>query len=91
MSGRSRELPVDFGRRVFLTRTASVSGGLVLALALPRSISASRAPSAARSQLNAWLRIGADDSITVLVDLATKGVTPGLRATSCDGAAPGRR
>jgi isoquinoline 1-oxidoreductase beta subunit len=73
VSERSREFPVDFGRRVFLSRTASVSGGLVLALALPRSISASRAPSAARSQLNAWLRIGTDDSITVLVDRSEMG------------------
>jgi isoquinoline 1-oxidoreductase beta subunit len=73
VSQRSRDFPVDFGRRVFLTRTASVSGGLVLALALPRSISASRTPNAARSQLNAWLHIGADDSITVLVDRSEMG------------------
>ncbi len=65
----------DFGRRVFLRRAARMGGGLVLAMALPASMSLSRprAAQAAHSQLNAWLRIGADDSIAVLVDRSEMG------------------
>lgn len=76
MSAGWRELPreVDFGRRIFLQRTALVSGGLVLALALPPSAGGPRAAREARgSQLNAWLRIGSDDSITIVVDRSEMG------------------
>ena len=44
----------------------------MLALALPPSLGGPRAASA-RGQLNAWLRIGADDSMTILVDRAEMG------------------
>jgi isoquinoline 1-oxidoreductase subunit beta len=74
MSRRSRDLhgTSDYSRREFLQRTARLSGGLVLAMALPGLSSGSRvAPSS--SQLNAWLRIGADDSITILVDRSEMG------------------
>ncbi len=69
---------VDVGRRVFLQRTALASGGLVLALALPPSAGGPRATGEARGgqrggQLNAWLRIGADDSITIIVDRSEMG------------------
>jgi isoquinoline 1-oxidoreductase beta subunit len=64
----------DPGRRNFLRRAAGVGGGLVLALTLPPVVGSPRAPgAAARSQLNAWLRIGADDSITILVDRSEMG------------------
>ena len=63
----------DIGRRVFLRRAACMGGGLVLAIALPSGFGGSRAAGAAGSQLNAWLRIGADDSITVLVDRSEMG------------------
>jgi len=67
-------LEVDFGRRVFLQRTALVGGGLVLTLALPLSAGGPRAAAEARGgQLNAWLRIGADDSITIVVDRSEMG------------------
>ncbi len=44
----------------------------MLALALPASLGGPRAASA-RGQLNAWLSIGADDSITILVDRSEMG------------------
>ena len=66
--------PADAGRRRFLRRAAGAGGGLVLALTLPPVAGSPRASAAAaRSQLNAWLRIGADDSITILVDRSEMG------------------
>ena len=74
MSGPRSDFPreVDFGRRVFLQRTALVGGGLLLALALPPSTGGPRAAGEARS-LNAWLRISTDDSITIVVDRSEMG------------------
>jgi isoquinoline 1-oxidoreductase subunit beta len=60
-------------RRAFLRRTACIGGGLVLALALPICIGGTRTAAAARRELNAWLRIGPDDSITILVDRSEMG------------------
>jgi isoquinoline 1-oxidoreductase beta subunit len=64
----------DPGRREFCKRTAAVGGGLVLVLTLPAfgGRPGSRA-SAAGGQLNAWLKIAADDSITVIVDRSEMG------------------
>jgi len=76
VSAQGSDFPpeVDFGRRVFLQRTALVGGGLVLALALPPSAGGPRAAAEARGgQLNAWLQIGADDSITIVVDRSEMG------------------
>jgi isoquinoline 1-oxidoreductase subunit beta len=74
MSSRSRETrPTDHSRREFLQRTASLGGGLVLALALPGIQSGSRGAALSSSQLNAWLQIGSDDSITILVDRSEMG------------------
>jgi len=74
---RSRSRPVrggiDLSRRHLLQRTAHLGGGLVLALALPGLRRGSRAATVANSQLNAWLRIGSDDSITILVDRSEMG------------------
>jgi isoquinoline 1-oxidoreductase subunit beta len=50
-----------------------MGGALVLALALPPCIGGPRAAAAARTDLNAWLRIGTDDSITILVDRSEMG------------------
>ena len=60
-------------RREFLQRTARLGGGLVLAVALPVLRSGARAAALPDSQLNAWLRIGPDDSITILVDRSEMG------------------
>jgi isoquinoline 1-oxidoreductase subunit beta len=74
MSSRSRELgrATDPSRREFLQRTAHLGGGLMLAMAVPGLSSGSRV-AASGSQLNAWLRISADDSITILVDRSEMG------------------
>ncbi len=79
---------LGLSRRDFLNATATVGGGLVIALTLPgpaaKSNSAARGSfdavpgavaGAARSgsQLNAWLKIGRDNSITILVDRSEMG------------------
>ena len=75
MRSRSRndDSGIDCSRRHLLQRTAYFGGGLVLALALPRVHAGSRAAAISSSQLNAWLRIGSDDSITILVDRSEMG------------------
>lgn len=65
---------IDRERRAFLRRSVYAGGGLVLALTLPAfKGGASRAASLTSSQLNAWLRIDRDDSITILVDRSEMG------------------
>ena len=59
-------------RREFLGSAASLGGGLVLALSLP-GWSKSSGGRTAGGQLNAWLEIGGDDSITVIVDRSEMG------------------
>ena len=67
----------DPGRREFCRGTAFAGGGLVLAMALPaftgRARSRAAASRASPAMLNAWLKIGTDDSITVLVDRSEMG------------------
>jgi len=83
------EAPADTGRRDFCRRTARLGGGLWLAMTVPAfggrpgvraaggagtGASGAGAPGAAApSELNAWLKIAADDSITVLVDRSEMG------------------
>jgi isoquinoline 1-oxidoreductase subunit beta len=61
----------DSSRRDFLKTTACLAGGLVVAVTLPGFKPLARA--AATSQLNAWLIIGTDDAITMLVDRSEMG------------------
>ncbi len=67
------------GRRDFVTAGVAVGGGLLLGLTLPgsgkhASAAAGGAKSAALGpQLNAWLQIAADNSITVIVDRSEMG------------------
>lgn len=64
----------DFSRRDFLNVAAGVGGGLILTLTLPgfggQPKSGNRP---AGSQLNAWLQIAPDNSITVIVDRSEMG------------------
>jgi isoquinoline 1-oxidoreductase subunit beta len=67
------------GRRHFVSAGVAVGGGLLLSLTLPGSGKhASAAAGGAKSaplgpQLNAWLQISADNSITVIVDRSEMG------------------
>ncbi len=66
------------GRREFVTAGVAVGGGLLLGLTLPglrlhASGAAGGAKSALGPQLNAWLQIAADNSITVIVDRSEMG------------------
>jgi isoquinoline 1-oxidoreductase beta subunit len=72
----------DPNRREFLSATAAVGGGLILALTLPGTggkFSAAAASLAASgdgksgAQLNAWLKISRDNSITIIVDRSEMG------------------
>jgi isoquinoline 1-oxidoreductase beta subunit len=63
-------------RREFLKTTAIVSGGLVIAFVVPgggRFALAQPAPSSALPPPNAFLRIGKDDSVTVLLSHSEMG------------------
>ncbi len=72
-------------RRKFLDLTARLGGGLILTLTLPacqpkRAAGGANAISlatanggAAATQVNAWLRIGTDDTITMFVDRSEMG------------------
>lgn len=67
----------DLNRRDFLNAAANAGGGLILALTLPgaagKSNSAAAATGGAAGQLNAWLRIARDNSITIIVDRSEMG------------------
>ncbi len=57
--------PVDSSRRDFLKASATVSGGLLIAIALPGCKPAAQSSGETTYAVpNAWLRIGSDDSIT---------------------------
>ena len=66
--------PIDISRRVFCKRSAA-AGGLVLAMTLPAlgDRSGPRAAAAGGGQLNAWLVIAPDNSITIFVDRSEMG------------------
>ncbi len=61
------------GRRDFLKISAVAGGGLVIALSLPGCGRKQGLGSAAGGMPNAWLRIGGDNTITVLVDKSEMG------------------
>jgi isoquinoline 1-oxidoreductase beta subunit len=72
----------DPSRRDFLSATATLGGGLILALTLPGPAANSNSSAAAgagrtarpsSAQLNAWLKIARDNSITVIVDRSEMG------------------
>jgi isoquinoline 1-oxidoreductase beta subunit len=76
----------DLSRRDFLNATATVGGGLILALTLPgpggkfnsaaaAGTGAAEGAAAGKSagQINAWLKIARDNSITIIVDRSEMG------------------
>jgi len=56
----------DPSRREFLKTSAAVGGGLILGVALPDALLRPAAAQAASSMPNAWVRIGGDNSITII-------------------------
>ncbi len=74
----------DLSRRDFLNATATLGGGLVLALTLPgpgrksnsavaATVGAARTAGGSGQPLNAWLKIARDNSITIIVDRSEMG------------------
>jgi isoquinoline 1-oxidoreductase beta subunit len=63
----------DPGRREFVKVSALAGGGLVIAMTLPACGKRRPAGPAAGGQPNAWLRIGGDNTITVVVDRSEMG------------------
>ena len=53
-------------RRKFLQASATVGGGLMLAVTLPEAFAKSAAGTVSTSMPNAWIRIGSDNTITIL-------------------------
>ena len=66
---------VDASRRAFLKTSATVSGGLLLAIALPGCKPGAKPADGKTTYLepNAWLRIGSDDTITFYCDKSEMG------------------
>jgi isoquinoline 1-oxidoreductase subunit beta len=66
--------PVDVSRRAFLKSGAAVTGGLVIAIALPGCKPSAQSSGETKFiEPNAWLRIGTDDSITFFCDKSEMG------------------
>ena len=74
VSAMQRDL-TQVDRRQFLVTAALTGGSLLLKCAVsPEESSASAAPEAAKViPLNAWLKIGTDDSVTIIVSQAEMG------------------
>jgi isoquinoline 1-oxidoreductase beta subunit len=74
MSAANRAL---LARREFLARAAAAGGGLLVALTLPvcaaRAAALTGAAGAAGGEVNAWLRIAGDNTITIIVDRSEMG------------------
>ncbi len=60
-------------RRTFLTATAAAGGGLLLSIALPRAIVPAEAAEAAAFAPNAFISIGSDNKITLVMPYAEMG------------------
>jgi isoquinoline 1-oxidoreductase subunit beta len=82
----ARTAAPDTGRRDFCSRTARLGGGLLLAMTVPalggrpgaraagvRASGPAASGTTAPTEINAWLKIASDDSITVLVDRSEMG------------------
>jgi isoquinoline 1-oxidoreductase beta subunit len=71
-------------RRSFLKTSAAGATGLVIGFYLPGRFEALAAPpagSASPAALNAWMRIGTDDSVTIVIDKSEMG--QGIQTALC--------
>ena len=60
-------------RRDFLTTVSAAGAGLLIGFRLPRRLSADPSSIARESELNAWIRIGTDDQVTLIVSESEMG------------------
>ncbi|RKZ91353.1 MAG: xanthine dehydrogenase family protein molybdopterin-binding subunit [Candidatus Parabeggiatoa sp. nov. 1] len=58
---------LNVSRRNFLKSTATVAGGLIIGFHLPHNSRLAQAAETTETAINAWLRIGTDDSVTVMM------------------------
>lgn len=65
--------PMDMNRRDFLKTGAALGGGMIIGFYLPPVGSEARAQSAASFTPNAFIRIGSDDAVTILVNKSEMG------------------
>lgn len=64
----------NISRRDFLKAGALLGGGLILGVSLPTvALSAKLSPKAASASLNAFVRIGPDDTVTIIVNHSEMG------------------
>ena len=64
----------NISRRDFLKTGALIGGGLVLGVSLPSSaLSAKKGAKAESASLNAFVRVGADDTVTIIVNHSEMG------------------
>lgn len=67
-------IPSDVSRRAFLKAGATLTGGLVIAIAMPGCKPATKASGELKTfEANAWLHIGSDDRITFFCDKSEMG------------------
>ncbi|MGI9303866.1 MAG: molybdopterin cofactor-binding domain-containing protein [Gammaproteobacteria bacterium] len=64
---------ITITRRGFLQVSAATAGGLLLGFNLPAGGRFARAAGNSQTAINAWLRIGSDDTITVIVGSSEMG------------------
>jgi len=66
---------LNVSRRDFIVTSATVGGGLILAFSAPvgNSISRAAAPASGTSALNAFVRIGTDETVTIVVNHSEMG------------------
>jgi isoquinoline 1-oxidoreductase subunit beta len=81
MSERGQAAPRTLGRRGFLVTAAQAGGALLLksTLVSPEVFASDGTESGKAIPLNAWLKIGTDDSVTIIVSQAEMG--QGIRTT----------
>jgi isoquinoline 1-oxidoreductase subunit beta len=75
---------INVDRRSFLKTSVAGATGLVIGFYLPgrfEALAASPASTAAPAVLNAWMRIGTDDTVTIMIDKSEMG--QGIQTALC--------